>query len=205
MSDITNADRAAWTANAIDAFTAECRMDGEDKQTKAKDLITNLVHYLRHECDMTRDEARSVVDGAVRMAEAELIEDDEGLDEEPELKTFPVRLWITARMVCETEVEAASMEDAIAKAKELDFADYDFVYEQQEGDETAYIAAPDDELADPVEVDLREEGEPFSWEAVNIVKDLASFYDRTFSSNDIVSLLARAHRCCTKITGGMEG
>ncbi|MBB4092423.1 hypothetical protein GGQ79_000908 [Ochrobactrum pecoris] len=30
MPDITNADRAASAANAIDAFTAECRMDGED-------------------------------------------------------------------------------------------------------------------------------------------------------------------------------
>lgn len=205
MPDITNADRAAWAANAIDTFAAECRMDGEDKQTKAKDLITNLVHYLRHECDMTHDEARNVVDGAVRMAEAELIADDEGLEDEPELKTFPVRLWITARMVCETDVEATSMEDAIAKAKELNFSGHDFAYEGLEGDESAHIVDPDDELAAPVEIDLREEGEPFSWEAVNIVKDLAAFYHKGWDSSDMVHLIGLAHRACTKITGGIEG
>lgn len=74
---ITNSDRAAWAATAIEAFTSECRMDGEDNQTKAKDLVTNIVHFLRLECGLSFDEASNVIQNAVLLAEEEMLEDEE--------------------------------------------------------------------------------------------------------------------------------
>lgn len=82
MSDITNRDRAAWAAEAIDLFALTTRMDGEDEQTKAKDLATNIVHFLRLECGLSFEEARGVMESAVNMAEAEMLEDSD--DEESE-------------------------------------------------------------------------------------------------------------------------
>lgn len=38
MTDITNEDRAARVATAIEAIASECRMDGEDNHTRAKYL-----------------------------------------------------------------------------------------------------------------------------------------------------------------------
>lgn len=80
MSDITNRDRAAWAAEAIDLFALTTRMDGEDEQTKAKDLATNIVHFLRLECGLSFEEAESVIMSAVNMARAEAEEDSD--DEE---------------------------------------------------------------------------------------------------------------------------
>ncbi|WP_378952121.1 hypothetical protein [Mesorhizobium sp. ANAO-SY3R2] len=46
---VTNADRAAWAANALEAFRAAHDADG-DMQTDIKDLITDLLHLARREC-----------------------------------------------------------------------------------------------------------------------------------------------------------
>lgn len=81
MSDITNRDRAAWAAEAIDLFAMTTRMDGEDEQTKAKDLATNIVHFLRLECGLSFEEARGVMESAVNMAEMEMQEDSDNDDE----------------------------------------------------------------------------------------------------------------------------
>ncbi|MEN5275795.1 hypothetical protein ABE527_02480 [Brucella sp. TWI432] len=119
-------------------------------------------------------------------------------------RNFPVRLWMTARMVCETTVKATSMEDAVAKVKEIDFADYDFVFEMQDGDESAHIEDPDDKSADPIEVELWSEGEPLSWTAVHLTKDLAALFGQPWDRQTIDDFVSRAHRACTKISGGME-
>jgi hypothetical protein len=79
---IDNMERAGWAATAIDAFTTECRMDGEDDQTKAKDLITNLCHFLRLNVGMTAEEAASVATAAINMFEQEVAEDEDGMDDE---------------------------------------------------------------------------------------------------------------------------
>jgi hypothetical protein len=99
-------------------------------------------------------------------------------DDEPETQEYPVRLWATFRCVCETEIEATSHEEAVAKARELDPDDFNFNFAEGmgiDGDVTAHVDWPDedDETRDAFEVDLREEGEPFSWVACEIVKDLA--------------------------------
>lgn len=74
---IDNMDRAGWAATAIEAFTTECRMDGEADETKAKDLITNLCHFLRLNVGMTAEEAASVATAAINMFEQEVEEDDD--------------------------------------------------------------------------------------------------------------------------------
>lgn len=79
MFDVSNSDRAAWAAEAIDLFSMSTRMDSEDDETKAKDLITNIVHFLRLNCNMTFEEARGVVESALNMAETEINEDFDGI------------------------------------------------------------------------------------------------------------------------------
>lgn len=80
MIDINNSDRAAWAAEAIDAFCAVAGGHDEDDETKAKDLITNIIHFLRLNCKMTFEEARGVVESALNMAETEMNEDSDGDD-----------------------------------------------------------------------------------------------------------------------------
>lgn len=209
MSDITNADRAAWAATAIDAFTSECRMDGEDNQTKAKDLATNLVHYLRLECGLSLEEAGNVIHNAVSMAEEEADEDSDG-DDGPVLRTYGVRLFATFRGECDTEVEATSFEEAVAKAKLLTHDAYNYSIDDTiEGDETMMVYGPDENDpndddkwgGDGVEIDKRKDGEPFSWDTCQLTKDLAALADiknETYVREQTALLIARAKGFCSK-------
>lgn len=98
-----NSDRSAWAATAIDAFTSVCRMDGEDNQTKAKDLATNLVHYLRLECGLSFEEASTVIHNAVNMAEQETEEDEDG--EAPPKTLYRVKLVEKVYYLVDVEAE----------------------------------------------------------------------------------------------------
>lgn len=142
MSDITNADRAAWVATAIDAFTSECRMDGKDNQTKAKDLATNLVHYLRLECGLSFEEASNVIRDAVNMAEQETDEDGDE-DDQPIEREDGVRLWATFRACAQTTVTATSLAEAIEKAKLEKDGFHKFEIESCDGDETVHVFGPE--------------------------------------------------------------
>jgi hypothetical protein len=182
MSDITNADRAAWAATAIEAFTSECRMDGEDNQTKAKDLATNLVHYLRMECGLSLEEACNVIHNAVGMAEQETDEDGDGDDDQPIEREYGVRLFATFRGECDQTVKAFSFDEAVAKARLLKHNDFNYsINDNVEGDETLMVYGPDDDdrtetdpwAGDGASLDARPDGEPFSWDACQLVKDLA--------------------------------
>ena len=42
----TNSDRKKWAKVALEAFSKETHMQGEDNETKACDLIANLMHLL---------------------------------------------------------------------------------------------------------------------------------------------------------------
>lgn len=213
MSDITNADRAAWAATAIDAFTVECRMDGEDNQTKAKDLATNLVHYLRIECGLSLEEAGNVIHNAVGMAEQEVDEDSDG-DDEPMLRTYGVRLFATFRGECNLELAATSFEEAVAKAKLVEHDDHNFSIDDTiEGDESMMVYGPSDDDpndddtwgGDGVDIDKRKDGEPFSWDAVQLTKDLAQLdlsSTEAFKVGEnwqkLSRLVERAKALCTK-------
>ena len=72
---LTNSTRAQWAAEAIGVFASITNMHGEDEQTKAKDLVTDIVHFLRLTVGMTHEQAASVIQFAVDMAEMEMIEE----------------------------------------------------------------------------------------------------------------------------------
>ena len=72
-----NFDRARWAAEAIETFASVCRMDGEDDETKAKDLVSDIVHFLRLSCALSFEDAAGVIQSAVDMAEMETNEDSD--------------------------------------------------------------------------------------------------------------------------------
>ena len=215
MPDITNSDRASYAALAIDAFTVSHPMDGEDDQTKAKDLVTNVFHFLRLRCQLDANAARNAMQSAINMAEIEANEDSDGEDDEPVVRSYGVRMWATFRALAQTEIEATSYADAIEKAKAIEFTGlHGFAFEiedgnEAEGDETMMVYGPDDDDpndddtwgGDGVEIDKRRPGEPFSWDACQLVKDLAALADiknESFVKEKAAELIARAKSFCTK-------
>lgn len=122
---------------------------------------------------------------------------------EPEPKVYRLRIGVTVRAFGVERFEAASWEEAIAKAQTYNPRDfcYGHDYENIEGDEIGYLSGDNDEdFADPVEVDLREDGEPYSWNAVQIVKDLAKLTEKDAAPAlvDVLPLLTRAKEACAK-------
>ncbi|MDR6954162.1 hypothetical protein J2X65_003530 [Ancylobacter sp. 3268] len=128
---------------------------------------------------------------------------------EPVVRSYGVRLWGTFRGCATTEVEATSFEEAMAKAAELEHLYFGFSLEDGiEGDQTMSVFgpaddAPDDEDAwggDGTEIDKRDDGEPFSWDAVNIVKDLAkaSPDGNTEIIMTLSTFIDRAKNACSK-------
>lgn len=85
----------------------------------------------------------------------------------------------TARVTSEAlEVEADTLEEAKAKIRAEGIEPYTFELEDGsdiEGDAIAYIDYIDGKAVDdgPVSVDLPEPGEPFSWAACDLVKQIA--------------------------------
>lgn len=133
------------------------------------------------------------------------------MPDEPELKQYRLRIRATARVENEDTVTAATLEEATAKAAAVDLDDYRWGYRYNsddgvEGDELIYLTEVGNDTDDEIEVDRRREGDPFSWTACDIVKDLAKLYTRTLESSvdDVRSLIARAHDACTKSEAGEE-
>lgn len=153
-------------------------------------------------------------------AQAETTEEP---DEQPVEREYGVRIWATFRTVAETTVTATSFDEAVKKAEALELTgpvlDFSFSIpdgNDPEGDETVHVFGPDDAdlyNEDPwegegFEVDRRADGEPFSWEACDIVKDMAKLLGMEHGpqrESAMSSLISRAHRACNKITGGQEG
>jgi len=95
-------------------------------------------------------------------------------------KRFHATLAITCRAYATEIIEAETPEQAIEKAKELPFDRYDFALDEppnMEGDELVILSdydATDAADASDEEVDRRDVGEPYSWEACDFVKRLAN-------------------------------
>lgn len=70
---VTNETRACWAEDALSAFFPV--EDGQDEQN-ARDLITDLGHYLMLRCGLNLEEARNAMGAATRMFEDEVEEDD---------------------------------------------------------------------------------------------------------------------------------
>lgn len=69
----TNTKRAAWARLALSTYTKA--RGSEDPQTDAKDLINDLMHYLRIEFDLTVKEVEEVVTSTFSNFEVEAVED----------------------------------------------------------------------------------------------------------------------------------
>ncbi|MDG4889707.1 hypothetical protein [Mesorhizobium sp. WSM4887] len=123
---------------------------------------------------------------AAREREA-LAEDDDG----PEMIGFSFRIGVTTRAFYEIEFEAESLEKAREHAATINSAEY-----------LAHF--PEDFTGDDVKVDLRDEGEPFSWDACEIVKKLAALSGQDLHADGtcrvLRELIANAHRDCNKVT-----
>jgi hypothetical protein len=140
------------------------------------------------------------------------VDDDE--EEEPDTQTYKVRLMVTGRLHAEDTFEAVDDEAAKAYVKALDPDDFIYSYssdDSREGDEIAYWSLEDSETLDEEEVVLMKEGEPFSWDACNIVKDLAKLFNQRITGpeegshySEVMMLIRRAHDACTRQPTGMQ-
>lgn len=115
-----------------------------------------------------------------------------------ELDKFSVHLAVTTRYYIQYEdIEALTIEDAVRQAAELDIDDAYRMIDRDdnlggvEGDEVLMVYS---ENGDTREIDNRKPGEPFSWEACQIVKELAKI-DPT-NSVAIEGIIRRAKEAC---------
>ena len=117
------------------------------------------------------------------------------------LETYDVTAAHTARVRFETTVQAANMDEAIRMAKEADYwgtevFDYDG---DDEGDETIDIYKREARFLEDNEAYIdcrRSPGQPFSWVAVQIVKDLAKV--TKFNLDTFAEFIKRAESACQK-------
>lgn len=108
---------------------------------------------------------------------------------------YGARLAVTARIHSGTYYFRASDDEAAAKHVEgLKWRDFSFEYSMDdgvEGDEIAWWWLEDNPDAE-VEIVLKEDGEPFSWTACEIVKELAQIEDLQPGHADLQALIDRA-------------
>ena len=141
-----------------------------------------------------QERAEAIVEAVKALDEGSLIE-------------YNVRYHVTTRMHADISVAALGIESVIELVK-LGWHGDDLVtgWELEEppgieGDEVAFIEIEDPQGEhDEVEVDLRAEGEPFSWDACKIVKDMAKMAVGDGSIVDhieeVQALFARAIEAC---------
>lgn len=135
---------------------------------------------------------------AAREREA-LADDEDG----PNMIEFSFRIGVTTRAFYKIDFEAENVEKAREHAATINPAEYlAHVSEGIEGDQIGYLRQSDDFSGDDIEVDLRDEGEPFSWEACEIVKKLSALFGHYQPDGEIGAtvneLIASARRSCSK-------
>lgn len=184
----TGTERHSVTAESFEealALYREGRADLRDDEMEGIDSITIV--------DRISGDKRT---------EDEIDNPEPAEEEEPELMDFNVSIVVTARVRADTTIKAVSLEAATEAAKALDPDDFYYTYEQDDGFEGDPIAFVREEEGsqEPVEIALPTPGEPFSWEAVQIVKLLAALHnnDGADQKADCLQLIARAHRACNK-------
>jgi uncharacterized protein YprB with RNaseH-like and TPR domain len=179
-------------------------MTPEQKQEVERILIQFEGLTFNHEtrkamCDRLRD----LLIGTAE-PEGDDMTDDYDEAGEP-TQTYKVRLMVTARIHAEDTFEAQGDEAAQKYVEALNPRDFIYSYSSDdgvEGDEVAFWSLEDDEtggVGDEGEVVLMKEGEPFSWDAVNITKDLAKLQTVEFNHEDVAKLIQRAITACSRI------
>lgn len=125
-------------------------------------------------------------------------------DPEVETKEYRIRIGVTVRAYAEETFEATSWEEAVQKASEYDPDDFWYSYSRddgREGDEIAYLREADDDMSDDHEIELRTDGEPFSWTSVEIVKKLADLPEGDFTAEKlgkIATIIQEARAACRR-------
>lgn len=113
------------------------------------------------------------------------------------MEEFHVRICSTARVEYECNIEAVDMDHAkqlvmLIRPRSKEYAlmeGYGI-----EGDEIAYVSHADDIGADEEQIDIKEEGEPFSWDACELVKELAAVETATITT--FVEFVHKARDLC---------
>jgi len=122
--------------------------------------------------------------------------------------TFTVRIHATTRMHAHCSVEAIDVDHAKQLIRGLDISEVgmadwfggDWELEESpgiEGDQIAYIEGTDDEqFENEIEVDMRDKGEPWSWEACELVKRIASLDVTTLTLDKFTDLVEHCRAMC---------
>jgi len=126
--------------------------------------------------------------------------------------TFIVRIHATTRMHAHCSVEAIDLDHAKQLIRGLDISEVGMAdwfggdWELQdtpdiEGDQVAYIEATtdngeDDNFENEIEVDMRDKGEPWSWEACELVKRLAGLNIETITLDQFTDTVLLCRRMC---------
>lgn len=120
-------------------------------------------------------------------------------------KSFSCRLMVTARTEAwDGDIEAIDESDAARQV--IDMIDTGEIRNGDdgiEGDEILFVISNEaDEPSDEIEIDLRVQGQPFSWMACDIVKELAT----AETDEQRQALIVRAREACSvpEITAGSE-
>jgi hypothetical protein len=109
-------------------------------------------------------------------------------------KTWYARYKVTTRDEIDDEIEAPDLDTAIRLMFQLARED---LYRRNgdqgiEGDEICFLTE-ESERMEEIEFDCREQGEPFSWDAVRIVKQLAV----AETDEERQRLVVEARKACT--------
>jgi hypothetical protein len=120
---------------------------------------------------------------------------------------YQLRTMVTARIAGYITIDADTEELAIEQAHKTTADEIVFRVDDDfhvEGDLVGFIkpeydGTPETENADEIELDLREDGEPRSWMAVEIVKEMAKLGDKA-TPEQIDALIQRSIEACKKDT-----
>ncbi|GLS24257.1 hypothetical protein GCM10007874_72780 [Labrys miyagiensis] len=159
-----------FDAKLFAALRVEATSEAAARKLLEKTLAAASVYYRDSRGKLQKAEASLAGD-------LDLVEED-AAPEAPAPKKYTVRAIVTARVAGYTTITALSDEDAIKKAGALDPSEVGYEIDEDfmvEGDQSCFLES--EEQGEKLEVDLRPVGEPYSWDCVNLVKDLANLAD----------------------------
>jgi hypothetical protein len=123
---------------------------------------------------------------------------EEALEALGMLQDFTFDVFATVRAVASIDIKAIDLDDAIEKAKAYDLDDdneLDFRYDSNEvdGDYVGFVFGPPDYINH--EIELENYNEPFSWDAIKLVKQLAKL-DKDNPESTLSDWIANARKLC---------
>lgn len=114
------------------------------------------------------------------------------------MQQFNVRVYATTRMHAHTSLEAIDMDHAKQLVMLIDPDRLDYELEDQpgvDGDEVAFVEL-DDGNYDEEQVDIKLDGEPYSWDACELVKELAKVEPAFTTQEKFNEFIEKARELC---------